>query len=90
MGVQLTAMRECTRDLEWKLLELTILDFESRVEVTFAAEQTAADAARIQATYNRQVQSSCPESALAPQTVLSQQLRHNDCSLMACQHARST
>lgn len=49
MGVQLTALRECTRDTEWKLLKLTIVDFASQIEVQFAAERTAAHAARIQA-----------------------------------------
>ncbi len=49
MGHQLTAERECTRDIEWKLLYVTILDFKSNREVSFPAERTAADAATIQA-----------------------------------------
>ena len=49
MGVQLTAFRECTRDTEWKLLRITVLDFSSKAEDVFAAERTAADAARLQA-----------------------------------------
>lgn len=49
MGLQLTALRECTRDTEWKLLKITIVDFASKAEVQFAAERTAADAARMQA-----------------------------------------
>ena len=49
MGIQLTALRECTRDVEWKLMKITIIDFDSKAEFQFAAERTAADAARIQA-----------------------------------------
>ena len=49
MGRQLTAERECTRDFEWKLLYVTIIDFKTNKEVSFPAERTAADAATIQA-----------------------------------------
>ena len=49
MGVQLTALRECTRDVEWKLMKITIINFDSKAECQFAAERTAADAARVQA-----------------------------------------
>lgn len=49
MGRQLTAERECTRDVEWKLLYVTIIDFRTNSEVSFPAERTAADAAIIQA-----------------------------------------
>lgn len=46
---QLTSDRECTRDIEWKLLSVTILDFSADQKVSFPAERTAADAATIQA-----------------------------------------
>ncbi len=49
MGSQLTAERECTRDVEWKLLHVTIINFRTNREVSFPAERTAADAATIQA-----------------------------------------
>lgn len=49
MGSQLTAERECTRDVEWKLLRVTIINFRTNREVSFPAERTAADAATIQA-----------------------------------------
>ncbi|DBA87519.1 hypothetical protein WJX77_003187 [Trebouxia sp. C0004] len=49
MGSQLTADRECTRDVEWKLLHVTIINFRTNREVSFPAERTAADAATIQA-----------------------------------------
>ncbi len=49
MGSQLTAERECTRDVEWKLLHVTIINFRTKREVSFPAERTAADAATIQA-----------------------------------------
>ncbi|KAA6423479.1 MAG: hypothetical protein FRX49_06539 [Trebouxia sp. A1-2] len=49
MGSQLTAQRECTRDVEWKLLHVTIINFKTNREVSFPAERTAADAATIQA-----------------------------------------
>ena len=49
MAHQLTAERECTRDTEWRLLHVTIIDYKSSKEVNFAAERTAEDAATIQA-----------------------------------------
>jgi len=48
MGSQLTAERECTRDVELKLLHVTIINFRTNREVSFPAERTAADAATIQ------------------------------------------
>ena len=49
MARQLTAERECTRDIEWRLLHATIIDYKSSKETSFAAERTAEDAATIQA-----------------------------------------
>lgn len=49
MARQLTAERECTRDSEWRLLHVTIIDYMSGQEFHFAAERTAEDAATIQA-----------------------------------------
>ena len=49
MARQLTAERECTRDSEWRLLHVTVIDYKSGQEISFAAERTAEDAATIQA-----------------------------------------
>lgn len=49
MARQLTAERECTRDSEWRLLHVTVIDYKSGQELHFAAERTAEDAATIQA-----------------------------------------
>lgn len=49
MAHQLTAERECTRDSEWRLLHVTIINYKSGQEFHFAAERTAEDAAAIQA-----------------------------------------
>lgn len=45
MGGVLKGRRECTRDEEWQLMRMTVIDFKGGSEVSFLAERTGGDAA---------------------------------------------
>ncbi|BDA51151.1 hypothetical protein COCOBI_18-0260 [Coccomyxa sp. Obi] len=51
-GREVLSERECTRDAEWKLLRLTLLNLTHKAEVSCMAEKTGEDSARLFAPFD--------------------------------------
>jgi hypothetical protein len=65
---QVVSQRECTRDAEWKLLRMRVIDFARGAEASFLAEKVGGDAAQITAPIELQGDE---EQAKSPLGVLS-------------------
>ncbi|KAK9812742.1 hypothetical protein WJX72_002899 [[Myrmecia] bisecta] len=49
LGMEVWSERECMRDAEWKLLQISVINFDSQEEVRLLAERTGGDAAKLHA-----------------------------------------
>ncbi|CAL8466468.1 g6004 [Coccomyxa elongata] len=52
MGLEVLSERECTRDAEWKLLHLTLLNLTHKAEVSCLAEKIGEDSTRLKAPFD--------------------------------------
>ena len=60
VGREVASERECTRDAEWKLLRVTLHDFETGAASELLVERTGGDAMRLSAPLEAR---RCPRAA---------------------------